>query len=207
MATEPDPERRAVAGRFAEGLRHFLEGETKVVESGELTAGHLLAADERAIRQTVLLGLPDAFDLGLATRRAAGDRAAMLESLRQVQTLVETAVLEEICLRTPVLAGDLPILFRSAFHGSRFSDGWFGLFVRDAATRLKDNADLDPDNMWHWIELGDIHVTTGASEQAERAYRHSQRIAERLAAADPGNAGWQRDLSVSYERLGNIYLQ
>jgi tetratricopeptide (TPR) repeat protein len=27
---------------------------------------------------------------------------------------------------------------------------------------------------------------------------------ERLAAADPGNAGWQRDLSVSHERIGNV---
>ena len=29
-------------------------------------------------------------------------------------------------------------------------------------------------------------------------------IAERLAQADPGNAGWQRDLSVSYDRIGDV---
>src|SRR5271166_4398498 len=29
-------------------------------------------------------------------------------------------------------------------------------------------------------------------------------IAERLAKADPGNAGWQRDLSVSHERIGEV---
>jgi hypothetical protein len=28
----------------------------------------------------------------------------------------------------------------------------------------------------------------------------------RLAKADPGNAGWQRDLSVLNERLGDVYL-
>jgi hypothetical protein len=29
-------------------------------------------------------------------------------------------------------------------------------------------------------------------------------IAERLAAADPGNAGWQRDLSVSHNKVGDV---
>src|SRR5439155_879971 len=31
-------------------------------------------------------------------------------------------------------------------------------------------------------------------------------IGEKLAASDPGNADWQRDLSVSYERLGNVQV-
>ncbi|MER2635695.1 MAG: hypothetical protein ABTQ30_17770, partial [Rhizobiaceae bacterium] len=29
-------------------------------------------------------------------------------------------------------------------------------------------------------------------------------IAERLAAADPGNASWQRDLAVSHNRIGSL---
>ncbi len=28
--------------------------------------------------------------------------------------------------------------------------------------------------------------------------------AEKLAAADPGNAGWQRDLSVSLNKIGDV---
>jgi len=36
------------------------------------------------------------------------------------------------------------------------------------------------------------------------AYRASLAIRERLAAADPGNAGWQRDLSVSHIKLGDV---
>ena len=32
------------------------------------------------------------------------------------------------------------------------------------------------------------------------------RSVERLAAADPGNAGWQRDLSVSYDRVGDVLV-
>ena len=29
---------------------------------------------------------------------------------------------------------------------------------------------------------------------------------ERLAKADPGNAGWQRDLSVSYNKVGDVLV-
>jgi hypothetical protein len=37
--------------------------------------------------------------------------------------------------------------------------------------------------------------------------RASLAIAERLAQTDPGNAGWQRDVAISNERLGDIYSQ
>jgi hypothetical protein len=29
---------------------------------------------------------------------------------------------------------------------------------------------------------------------------------DRLAKSDPGNAGWQRDLSVSYEKIGDVLV-
>jgi hypothetical protein len=32
-------------------------------------------------------------------------------------------------------------------------------------------------------------------------------IFERLAEADPGNAGWQRDLSVSQDRIGDVQVE
>ena len=36
------------------------------------------------------------------------------------------------------------------------------------------------------------------------SYQASLAIAERLAKADPGNAGWQRDLSVSHNKIGDV---
>ena len=46
----------------------------------------------------------------------------------------------------------------------------------------------------------------GEGGAALAAYRAGMAIRERLAAADPGNAGWQRDLSVSHERgLGRAW--
>ena len=41
---------------------------------------------------------------------------------------------------------------------------------------------------------------------ALKSYRDSLAIAERLAQSDPGNADWQRDLSVSYEKVGDVQV-
>jgi len=76
-----------------------------------------------------------------------------------------------------------------------------------AETTLEDLIALDPDNMWNWIALGDLHVTTGALRPALDAFRRGAWVADHLAQADPGNAGWQRDLATSNERLGDTYFR
>ena len=43
-------------------------------------------------------------------------------------------------------------------------------------------------------------MAQGNLPEALKAFRDSLAIVDRLAKADPGNAGWQRDLSVSYEQ-------
>ena len=50
-------------------------------------------------------------------------------------------------------------------------------------------------------------VAQGKGEEALAAYRDSLAIAERLARADPANAGWQRDVAVSQFRLGVFALR
>src|ERR1019366_1692035 len=42
---------------------------------------------------------------------------------------------------------------------------------------------------------------------ALQSYQDSHAIFDRLAKSDPGNAGWQRDLSVSYAKLADVYLK
>ncbi len=51
---------------------------------------------------------------------------------------------------------------------------------------------------WAGLGLGDIRLARGDLAAALSAYRSASAEAGRLAKADPGNAGWQRDLSVSY---------
>ena len=51
-----------------------------------------------------------------------------------------------------------------------------------------------------------MQVAQGDLAGALKSYRDSLAIKERLAQSDPGNAGWQRDLSVSYNRVGNAQM-
>jgi tetratricopeptide (TPR) repeat protein len=76
-----------------------------------------------------------------------------------------------------------------------------------AKTTLRELLALDPERVWSWIELGDLLVTTAALDQAVNAFRHSLAVTERLAKADPGNAGWQRDLSVSHNKIGDVQVE
>ena len=52
--------------------------------------------------------------------------------------------------------------------------------------------------------LGDTLDLLGDSSGALEKYHTAHDIRERLLAKDPDNAGWQRDLSVSYNRIGGI---
>ena len=45
-------------------------------------------------------------------------------------------------------------------------------------------------------------MAAGDLAAARTAFTASLTIRERLAAADPTNTGWQRDLSVPHDRLG-----
>ena len=49
--------------------------------------------------------------------------------------------------------------------------------------------------------IGDVLVAQGNLPEALKAYRDGLAIRERLSRADPGNARWQRDLSVSHFSL------
>jgi tetratricopeptide (TPR) repeat protein len=47
-------------------------------------------------------------------------------------------------------------------------------------------------------------VAQGKLDEAFKAYRDDLAIAERLAAADRSNSGWQRDFQISIGRIGGL---
>ena len=47
-------------------------------------------------------------------------------------------------------------------------------------------------------------MAAGDLAAARTAYQASLDIAARLAAADPANTEWQRDLSISHNKLGDV---
>ena len=53
-------------------------------------------------------------------------------------------------------------------------------------------------------KIGDVQVAQGDLAGALKSYQDSLAIRDRLAKSDPGNAGWQRDLSVSYNNIGYV---
>ncbi|WP_292531845.1 hypothetical protein [Methylocystis sp.] len=57
---------------------------------------------------------------------------------------------------------------------------------------------IDPDRVWSWIDLGDIWVTTGSLNQAMKAFQGAEGAARRVND--------ERDLSVSYERIGDVQV-
>jgi hypothetical protein len=56
-------------------------------------------------------------------------------------------------------------------------------------------------------QVGDVLRAQGDLAGALKAYRGSLAVATRLAAADPSNAGWQRDLAVSHYKLAMFARQ
>jgi len=54
------------------------------------------------------------------------------------------------------------------------------------------------------VRAGDFAVARGDLDKALAEYRTSLAICERLAAADPSNTTWRRDLAVSHNRVGDV---
>jgi tetratricopeptide (TPR) repeat protein len=54
------------------------------------------------------------------------------------------------------------------------------------------------------LGMGDIQKQRGNLGRALATYRSAEALADRLAKSDPGNAGWQSDLSVSYNDIGDV---
>ena len=59
---------------------------------------------------------------------------------------------------------------------------------------------------WALQGLGDIRLARGNLQEALLTYQQAADDADRLAKADPDNAGWQRDLSVSYNKVGDVLV-
>jgi tetratricopeptide (TPR) repeat protein/pimeloyl-ACP methyl ester carboxylesterase len=78
--------------------------------------------------------------------------------------------------------------------------------VAKAAELYARAAALDPDDFQTWIDLGDMSVASGQVARVGTAFARAFAIANRLAKSDPGNAGWQRDLSVSYNKIGDVQV-
>jgi tetratricopeptide (TPR) repeat protein len=67
-----------------------------------------------------------------------------------------------------------------------------------AKSAISEITTLTPDDVWAWVELGDLWMITGPLSCALSAYREAEGSARR--------AGHERDLSVSYNKLGDVLV-
>jgi tetratricopeptide (TPR) repeat protein len=102
----------------------------------------------------------------------------------------------------------------SDIHGM-LENGWFqeqaGQLdaAQDAYARLiamAKPATDDSDLFWAKLGTGDIQAQRGNLAAALATYQDAEALADHLAKSSPDNAGWQRDLSASYDRVGNVHL-
>ena len=62
------------------------------------------------------------------------------------------------------------------------------------------------DKYWALLGLGDIKERRGDLQGALKSYNDGLAIIDRLAKADPGNAGWQRDLFISNSKIADVLV-
>ena len=93
--------------------------------------------------------------------------------------------------------------------------GWLAMQAGDLAASerafqhvlgLKEG--LPPDRAGYWVRLGlgDVAKARGSLGQALEAYRTAGDEAARRAKANADNTHWQRDLSVSHNRIGDVLV-
>ncbi|MGC8470455.1 MAG: hypothetical protein ACP5NI_11160, partial [Acetobacteraceae bacterium] len=128
-------------------------------------------------------------DPGLAaTIGAARDRLKALDPAGAL-ALLQAGISEEASAHTRRLR----TLLRERAAVERLS------FAHDAAkATLAELTRLDPDDVWAWIELGDIARATGSLSEAEQAYRAADAAARR--------SGDERDVAASHSRTGGVLL-
>ncbi|MBX3336208.1 MAG: DUF4062 domain-containing protein [Nitrospira sp.] len=57
---------------------------------------------------------------------------------------------------------------------------------------------------WFLTDQGDLARVHTTLVKTKRDYEEAHRVAQRLTSSDPGNTEWQRDLSVSHHKLGDV---
>jgi tetratricopeptide (TPR) repeat protein len=151
----------------------------------ELLMKHIVAARARAAEQVPVSN--EGADIDAAIR-AARAKLGNLDTAG-ARSLLTARIAEEEEARRQRL---VPLLEERAAVEK------LGYDYESAKTTLKQLLALAPDSVWHWIDLGDLFVTTGPLSDAATAFRSASE-----AALRPRH---ERNLSVSYNRIGDVQV-
>ena len=97
-----------------------------------------------------------------------------------------------------------PLLRAAALHESKGQPTQARALYADILSAEPDWPDALHGYLWFLFNQGDAARVRTTQEDARRDYDEARRLALHLTVLDPGNTGWQRDLSVSYNKLGDV---
>ena len=168
-----------------------------------LIPGEVMSETERADALAAL----DAVSL-LAFEKA-NDGTPAISVHRLVQEVMRGRLREkgalEVAAAEAIRLVDKSYDHSEAFAASAHNSAW--LPHASACTRhAPRTGEAALHSVWTLYEMGDFRVTRGDLPGASAAYNAGKEIAQGGARADPGHAGWQRDLSVSYNKVGEVLV-
>jgi len=182
-----------------------------------------------------------------ATAEQAERFAEAAMGLVESDSAADRAIAEEIVAGDPIEAADRLMAevgagkARNAERARQAARIYAPFAPSKAMDAYREAVDLDPTDLWSWIELGrlrmhygsladtracfesalqrvadewdrmvlhnefgNVLMAEGQLRDAQREYAAGLAIIDQLAAQEPDNVEWQRDLSVNHEKLGNV---
>ncbi len=128
----------------------------------------------------------------------------------KVNTIIATIVREEkeaslYSNATEMIAKSIEVLYYDKSIGMVQEYHKALTYVGYAESFLKYLNEIEYDLILVVDGVGNFHKYYGQLSRVKEYYEKSLAIAEKLTQKDENNAGWQRDLSVSYNNLGDFY--
>jgi tetratricopeptide (TPR) repeat protein len=192
----------AAVGSIAQGAA---EGDTRLQQALDLLKENKIADAARLLNAVAEDKTAHA---GQETAQAAKDRKEAAIAYRNLGAIAGLAdpkrALEAYEKAITLDPDDLKSLFWTGWIQIHYGDLIKAQTRLERVLTLAKTDDLAFYQIWPLVGLGDIKKQRGDLAGALKSYNDSLAIAERLAKSDPGNALWQRDLSVAFDRVGDM---
>jgi tetratricopeptide (TPR) repeat protein len=187
MATSTDPLRQ-------EARRLITVGD---VAGGEAKLNAALDADEKAIAEAERV----AAEKRTAAARSARDLAVLA---RKTDVAKAVAYFQRATRLDPSDAETWNDYARAAVDAGRTDEA--KVAFEQAIARAGAAGDARQ-RYWAMLGLGGVMLAQGSLLDGLRQFQAAAAVAEPIVMADPGNARWQRDLSVSQQRIGDAFFE
>ncbi len=171
----------------------------RLIGSGNVVGGQAklddaLDADEKALAEAERV----AAERRKAAAQSARDLAVLARGSDVVKAVAYYQRATRLDLSDPQMWDDYA---RAALDAGRTAEAKTAF--EQAALKARDT-NKPRVRYWATLGLGDVAAAQGNLPSARQLYEVAVGIAEPVAKADPGNAGWQRDLSVSHIKIGDV---